>query len=78
MAECGFDVSVGIGRDNRGAFGHTVNLSFSRSFPTEIFTITSRAKGPKLRHETKDVLKRIHNEIDLDSKSISVNGNAGA
>ena len=42
--ECRFDVSIGIGRDNRGAFGHTVNLSFSRTFPQA----QNKAKGPLL------------------------------
>ena len=44
IRECRFDVSVGIGRDNRGAFGHTVNLSFSRTFPQA----QKKAKGPLL------------------------------
>ena len=44
IRECRFDVSVGIGRDNRGAFGHTVNLCFSRTFPQA----QNKAKGPLL------------------------------
>ena len=44
IRECIFDVSRGIGRDNRGAFGHTVNLSFSRTFPQA----QNKAKGPLL------------------------------